>query len=436
GNSTGDLMATQYYTYQQLEDIWVAAGGRADMAALMAAIALAESSGDPYNINNTDNGGTQTSWGLWQISNGTHTQPGGNWSDPVGNAKLAIQKLNTQGLQAWGTYTSGAYQRYFNPNIKPSGNPVTQVIDQAGMSYGNSSTTPFLPAAQPVLSLDALRQQDPLVAAIVTSVPELQNIFNQAVTGQWSTDKFISAVQNSHWWATHSDSARQAFAIMKSDPATWNKQISNLEATLQNFAAQIGALPSNQQLYSLAVDAITNGYDTNQAMLRQKFEQFVKPVSGLHYGGEAGTTENSIRQAEMNMGVFLPESTLDQNVQKITAGMSDVNSVVAALRTQAAATYPAYAQQINNGMTVSDIADPYVQQAQSLLEQGPGAINIMNPLIKQALQYNQNGKPAPLPLNDFENMVRQQPQWLQTKNAQDEMMGVAHRVLQDFGFNF
>jgi hypothetical protein len=430
------MMPQNQYTYQQLEDIWVQAGGRPDMAALMAAIAMAESSGDPYSVNNTDNNGTQTSWGLWQISNGDHTQPSPTWMDALTNAKLAIQKLNSQGLSAWGTYTSGAYQAYFNPNVKPTGNPVQQVGDASGVSYGNSSVAPYLPGQQPVLSLDALRQQDPLVAAIVTSVPELQDIFNQAVSQQWSTDKFISAVQNSHWWATHSDSARQAFALMKSDPATWNQNVSNLEATLNNFAAQLGALPSNQQIYALAVDAITNGYDTNQAMLRQKFEQFVQPISGLHFAGEAGTQENDIRQAQMNLGVFLPENVLDQNVRKIVGGEQDVNSVVAALRTQAAAMYPAYKQQIDQGMNVSDIADPYIQQAQQLLEQGPGSINIMNPLIKKALQYTLNGQPTAMPLNDFEDYVRQQPQWLQTRNAQDSVMATAHKVLQDFGFTF
>lgn len=428
--------AAAAYTYQQLEDIWVQAGGRADMAALMAAIALAESSGDPYSQNDTDNYGRQTSWGLWQISTGDHNQPSPMWSDPTTNARLAIQKLNSQGLSAWGTYTSGAYLQYFDPSVKPTGDPVNQISDGSGVSYGNSSTTPYVPAVTPMLSLDALRQQDPLVAAIVTSVPELQTIFNQAVNGQWSTDKFISAVQNSKWWATHSDTARQAFATLKSDPATWNQQINNLEASLNSFAAQIGAQVDRKTLYSLAVDAITNGYQDNQAVLRQKFEQYVQPISGLHYAGEAGNTENSLRQAMMNMGVFLPERTLDQNIQKITAGQSDVNSVLATLRTQAASMYPAYTQEINNGMNVSDIADPYIQQAQSLLEQGPGSINILNPMIKSALQYTVKGQPAPMPLSTFEDQVRQQPQWLQTKNAQDSIMSTAHRVLSDFGFEF
>lgn len=112
------------YSYAQLESIWkqAATGTKYDTdwyAALMAAIAEAESSGDPNSLNATDNGGTQSSFGLWQISTGSHTPPAANWADPVENAKLAIGKLQTQGLSAWGTYDSGAYKKYLSYGTSP-----------------------------------------------------------------------------------------------------------------------------------------------------------------------------------------------------------------------------------------------------------------------------------------------------------------------------
>ena len=112
-------------SYAQLKRVWLDAsqGTRYHSnawASLMAAIALAESSGDPNATNPADNGGTQTSWGLWQISNGDHSTPSPNWASPVVNAQLAIHKLNDQGLGAWGTYTSGAYKAYYNGRTTPS----------------------------------------------------------------------------------------------------------------------------------------------------------------------------------------------------------------------------------------------------------------------------------------------------------------------------
>ena len=108
------------YTYAQLEGLWINAGGSQSLAPLMAAIAEAESGGNPSAVNATDNNGTQTSWGLWQVSNGTHSPPAANILDPNVNAQQAAAKYQSQGLGAWGTYTSGAYRAFMSNATTPA----------------------------------------------------------------------------------------------------------------------------------------------------------------------------------------------------------------------------------------------------------------------------------------------------------------------------
>jgi hypothetical protein len=101
-------------SYADLENLWIQAGGDPQVANIMAAIALAESSGRPWAYNPRDTngrGGTQVSAGLWQISNGTMT-PVTDWADPLTNARYAVQKYKEQGFGAWGTWSSGAYLAY------------------------------------------------------------------------------------------------------------------------------------------------------------------------------------------------------------------------------------------------------------------------------------------------------------------------------------
>jgi hypothetical protein len=113
-------MAT--YTYAQLEQLWIQNGGSKSLAPVAAAIAEAESGGNAAATNPTDNNGTQTSWGLWQISNGTHGQPVPNILDPNVNAGQAVGKYAASGWQPWGTYTSGAYRKYLNGSTTPDTN--------------------------------------------------------------------------------------------------------------------------------------------------------------------------------------------------------------------------------------------------------------------------------------------------------------------------
>lgn len=100
-------------SYGQLEGLWDKAGGPQSLAPLMAAIAMAESGG--RDVMQAGQPFATTGWGYWQIT------PGGpQYLDPMTNAREAVAKYNSQGLNAWTTYTSGAYRQFLQGNIPPS----------------------------------------------------------------------------------------------------------------------------------------------------------------------------------------------------------------------------------------------------------------------------------------------------------------------------
>lgn len=131
-------------SYAQLEAAWINAGGPHVMAPIMAAIALAESHppgrtdvADTHALNPNDNNGTQSSYGAWQISNGTHAPPAANWNDLNENAKLAVDKFHSQGLGAWGTYTSGLWRQFYKTGVAPSSSGIhTTSFDPSGLIGG------------------------------------------------------------------------------------------------------------------------------------------------------------------------------------------------------------------------------------------------------------------------------------------------------------
>lgn len=127
-------------SYAELEGLWIQAGGDPSQAATMAAVAMAESGGNPDALNATDNGGKQSSYGLWQVSTGTHTAPSPNWADPLTNAQLAVQKMQTQGITAWGTYDSGIYQQFLQSGVAPA-EDTSMPNAQGGPSPANEPST-------------------------------------------------------------------------------------------------------------------------------------------------------------------------------------------------------------------------------------------------------------------------------------------------------
>jgi hypothetical protein len=121
---------TTTYTYSQLQTLWLdtAKGTQyatSGWAHLMAAIAMAESSGEEGVINSIG------ACGLWQI----HPYENGCTTAST-NAKMALSKLQSQGLGAWETYTNGSYKQFVSgvsPSDLPTGASTTQTSADIGI---------------------------------------------------------------------------------------------------------------------------------------------------------------------------------------------------------------------------------------------------------------------------------------------------------------
>jgi Transglycosylase SLT domain len=134
------------YSFAQLEQLWTANGGSAEWAPTMAAVALAESSGDPNAAN--PSGAT----GLWQVLSSAQSaafnaqHPSSTMTNVNANAKAAIALLgNGSGISNWGQGTGDAVGTY----VQQNGNKPLTAAEAQGFSApgGNAQTAA---AAAPV----------------------------------------------------------------------------------------------------------------------------------------------------------------------------------------------------------------------------------------------------------------------------------------------
>lgn len=135
------------YSGSQLEALWINAGGDPNWARVMAAIALAESGGDPNALHNTaypdrpkysppkPGDGKEYSVGLWQINQYAHPVYNGiDLTNPAHNAAAAKgvftgkQKAGYSGPEAWSTYLNLAFTKTIGS--VPMGVPGTNLLDQ------------------------------------------------------------------------------------------------------------------------------------------------------------------------------------------------------------------------------------------------------------------------------------------------------------------
>ena len=153
--------------------------------------------------------------------------------------------------------------------------------------------------------------------------------------------------------------------------------------------------------------------------------------------GEAADTIANLKKTAASYGVVYNDDWFNQSASNILKGGIDDSTILADITRQAKERYPTLAKQIDAGYNVQQIASPYIMSMANILELDQNAINLNDQYIQQALTgRNTDNDPVTKPLWQFEQELKQDPRWRYTKNAQQDLMGTARKVLQDFGLAY
>jgi len=278
--------------------------------------------------------------------------------------------------------------------------------------------------------------------AVINSDPELKALFAQATAtgpnGGWTTDHFVAKVRDTKWFKTHADTARQAIILQKADPATYNSRVGSAAAQVTTMSGNMGAQMTAAQVQQIGVESVMFGWNTDQ--LRQHMEAFVKvkPTGAGEYAnqyqGGAATYQYQYTQMAGQYGVTVSPTIMGQWVRNSVQGRGSVEEVRNHMVALASSRYPALADRIKAGETLQSIADPYMQSYAKILEVNPNSISLDDGLIQGALSgKDAKGLPAAKSVWQFEQDLRNDPRYMKTQGAQDSVMSVGKKILNDFG---
>jgi hypothetical protein len=303
------------------------------------------------------------------------------------------------------------------------------------MATKKSNTPVKTPAdTKPKLSMEELAAQYGYAAAFFNSDPELAGLIRQATSGQWTADKFRAALMASNWYRSKTESMRSWLELAGRDPAEMQKRVADKARTIQQMANQQGISISADRLNKMALDALSMGWDDLTVQQAVAAEWKYKP--GDTAGG-AATLEVKVKQMADDYGVSVSDAQVADFISGSMAGRYTEDNIADFMRDTARSKYPGLQGYLDVGMTVKQVAAPYLQSYSQILEQGSDTVSVNDPAIQRALQ----GIPAkdmqpPVKaqsLYDFERDLRKDPRWLNTKNAKDSMQSTALGVLKDFG---
>jgi hypothetical protein len=193
-----------------------------------------------------------------------------------------------------------------------------------------------------------------------------------------------------------------------------------------------GAILSDANVKKLAKSLVWYGW--NDAQVSNFLGQYVNFTKDHVLGGLAGQAAAAIKQEAYKNGVAVTEQSVLNNAQYLVRGLTTMEKIQGDLRQQSAGLYPAFAQQIKAGASIEDLAQPYIQVVAQELGVPETDVNVFSPKVKQALtRANAQGQPEAMGLDDFTELVRNDPSWAKQAGTVDKTMAVGKQVLKDMG---
>jgi hypothetical protein len=285
----------------------------------------------------------------------------------------------------------------------------------------------------PLSLSDALNSYG-FVGQLANAIPELKSILDQAIAGEWVPAQFQRALQDSTWWRTNADAVRQMATLQQLDPATYQQNLHNAHTKINLIAGEMGRTIDGR---AVALQALLGNWDD------QQIRHFIG-LSGTLAGqpgepdalaGQAAQLQQHMRQLAQNYGVAYTDSFLTGWLRRVQSGADTLDGYESLIQARAKAQYAHLADQIDAGMTVRDIADPFIATYAQTLEVAESAVDLTDPAIQKALQTKgADGTWSTKPMHQFVRDLKDDPRWESTENARQEAYAMVNRLGQDWGF--
>lgn len=277
------------------------------------------------------------------------------------------------------------------------------------------------------------------VGKLADSVPEINAVLQQAITGKWTTDRFLMTVANTNWWKLNGTGAREITLMQATDPGNFAKE------------RAAGARSMAVQLEQLGIPFDLDFEVLGDMWVRAKMEQV--PAEGmaswlfdaapwmsnkqlLDSGGRVGTVVNEMFRMAHEYGYNTSDLTgeiLDEVRDMMQGGLAGGSEEWRSRMINYASSYYApYADDIRGGKTVGEIAQPVIERVANLLELNPYDVDFNDPLLKKALT-EWGDKDRAYSLNEIESFARQDSRWKTTDNAMESSVKLLNEVGQTFG---
>jgi hypothetical protein len=289
------------------------------------------------------------------------------------------------------------------------------------------------------------------VGSLIKSNPEIEAIHTEAANNGWfdsasGVAKYKRKIQETNWYQENNQYARAAYTAFnlskEGKGADWQAMMQNARLAVEDRATAQGAKLTDTDLENLSRQYIYQGWgkDNRGGLMDKALADYIgmrdsPSGDGAMLYGSAGDLSGSLRRYATDNGIEYSDSWYTSAAQSVARNLTTEEDWLRDIEEKAVSRWPVFAKQIQAGMTAKDLASPYKQIMSRTFEISDNDIDIDDPYIRGALGgFDDSGSPKAMNLWDFEQQLRNDPRWANTKQALDQTSSVASSVLKMFGF--
>tara|TARA_R110000868_G_scaffold425_3_gene3395 strand:- start:1826 stop:3247 length:1422 start_codon:yes stop_codon:yes gene_type:complete len=271
---------------------------------------------------------------------------------------------------------------------------------------------------------------------------EVKKVIDDAVKGGYQDDenKMNAKLQNTSWYRTTQQSARQWAVQQSTDPATAESRVvASIEEIRTNASSQ-GFTLDDVSLRKLATDSIKFGWDSQQKLNALGSEQ----VANAQLGGAQGMAD--LRQSFVGRNLRAKaaaffqkpsEELISSFTQQILLGQKSEVQFEEAMRDSARTQFRSLQPALDKGQDVDTAMYAYKQQAESILGSSidPTQIDWTQDKWNKALNFQdaKTGEYRQMDLWEWNKYLRTLPEWQNTNEAKSAYGDLAISLARGFG---
>lgn len=260
---------------------------------------------------------------------------------------------------------------------------------------------------------------------------ELGPILEKAAKEKWSPGRFEGALLKTKWYKTQTEAERNWAVLIHRDPKTANTQLMSAMQMVTTIASQVGATLAPAEISKIALSAAQSGWDdgrvTAEVARRTRYKEDIGGTVG-------GLADKLLGVARGDYMTAISPQTAFRWAQKIMTGEASEDGFMVYIRDAAKSKFPTLVKMINDGNSVKDIVNPYIEQTAQLLEVAPQNVNMWDPRFAKMIdQVDGQGNRRMMSLDEAAQHVRQTREWKGTKNAEDMAASFGENFLRQMG---